>query len=85
MHIRNRLEDFHVEHVPDTVMPELNSAIRYAIHEYLTELESADLGWLAIMVPDYWEIPGLDEKPTFTGEYLWEGKPVPRTEHGHAR
>ncbi|MDP9367676.1 MAG: hypothetical protein M3Q03_05290 [Chloroflexota bacterium] len=31
MHLRNELENFHGEHVPDRFMPELNSTIRYAL------------------------------------------------------
>lgn len=82
MHIRNQLENFHCGNIPDTLMPELNSTIRYAIHEYLTDIErdKRKLAWLVAMTPNYWEIPGIDPKPEFTGEYLWQGKPIPRME-----
>ena len=81
MHVRNELEDFHVDHIPDTAMPELNATIRYAIYDYFENMANSEQkwSWLVTMIPSYWEIPGRDPKPTFTGEYLWEGKPVPNT------
>ncbi len=80
MHLRNELENFHGEHVPDRFMPELNSTIRYAIHDFFVRVVESEreLDFLATRVPDYWEVPGRDPKPTFTGEYLWDGKPVPK-------
>lgn len=78
MHIRNKLEDFHVAHISDRHMPELNSTIRYAVHEFLTDMTPEVLGWLAMMVPDYWEVSGADPRPVFAGEFLWEGKPFPK-------
>ncbi len=41
MHIRNKLEDFRVDHVPDNVMPELNSAIRYAVYDFFKNVTCA--------------------------------------------
>lgn len=82
MHVRNKIEDFHSVHIPDELMPELNSTIRYAIFDFFESIvdDQRKLAWLAMTIPDYWEIPGRDPKPTFTGEYLWQGKPIPRSD-----
>ncbi|CAN5857825.1 hypothetical protein BH24CHL4_BH24CHL4_00140 [soil metagenome] len=78
MHIRNNPEGFHVDHVPDNVMPKLNSAIRYAVYDFFKNVirKERELNWLALMAPAYWEVPGRDPMPEFDGQYLWEGKPV---------
>jgi hypothetical protein len=70
MHIRNELEDFHCENIPDGKMPELNSTIRYAIYDFFEQvLKSEDyIAWLAQMIPDYWEVPGIDDRPTRSSE-----------------
>lgn len=38
LNIRNRLEDFHVAHLPDSVMPELNREIRGGIYDVLVAI-----------------------------------------------
>ena len=55
MHVRNELKDFHVKHLQDNIMPELNSTIRYASYDFFDNAMKSDktLGWLAMMVPDY--------------------------------
>lgn len=66
MHVRNEMEDFHVDNLSDDQMKELNKIIRTAIFEALYTLENADKGneylnkqreFLGWSVPDYWEIP----------------------------
>ncbi len=66
MHVRNSMEDFHVEHLSDTQMKELNQIIRQAIYDVLglidtkaNSLEESEstAAWLVRMVPPYWEIP----------------------------
>jgi hypothetical protein len=68
MHVRNALEDFHVQHLDDDQMAQLNPIVRDAILEVLVMLRhSADpqsplhanaelgLAFAANMVPSYWE------------------------------
>jgi hypothetical protein len=69
MHVRNEMEDFHVEHLSDTQMKQLNLIIRQAIFDMVsltnkrpeTEIEQKKaaqaIDWLVKMVPEYWEIP----------------------------
>jgi hypothetical protein len=62
MNVRNRMEDFHCEHLTDAQMHELNPIIRNAIYEALVALSEEDakaLAWWAAMVPGYWEAPRL--------------------------
>ena len=76
MKVRNRMEDFHSEHLDDDQMKELNPIIRNAIFEALrylylikhAEQESQrvlglmEIGTLLSYVPDYWETPNLSEE-----------------------
>lgn len=74
MHVRNQMEDFHVEHLSDSQMKALNPIIRQAIYDMLimTHTEPRDkkeeqsrkkeIDWLIMMIPDYWEIPGKARK-----------------------
>lgn len=69
MHVRNEMEDFHVEHLSDAQMKQLNPIIRQAIFDIVsltskqpeTEADQKKaaqaIDWLVKMVPDYWEIP----------------------------
>ena len=69
MHVRNEMEDFHVEHLSDTQMKQLNPIIRQAIFDIVSltnkqpETEAGQkkaaqaIDWLVKMMPDYWEIP----------------------------
>ena len=67
LNIRNRLEDFHVAHLPDSVMPELNREIRGGIYDALVAIANYDtdefsrkfINYTEIMIPDYWEDPEL--------------------------
>lgn len=77
MHVRNQMEDFHVEHLSDAQMKELNPIIRQAIFDVVSLTNEKPvskiakrqavqaINWLSMMVPDYWEIP---EKTTGTLE-----------------
>lgn len=69
MHVRNEMEDFHIENLSDTQMKQLNPIIRQAIFDIVSltntppvkksDKKRADqtLEWLIRMIPDYWEIP----------------------------
>ena len=74
MHVRNEMEDFHVEHLSDAQMKQLNPIIRQAIFDIVsltskqpeTEIgqkkAAQAIDWLVKMVPDYWEIPEKTSK-----------------------
>ena len=65
IHVRNELEDFHVDNLSDKQMKALNQTTRQAIYEALGFMPSSaegkdtskDLVWLIKMIPDYWEVP----------------------------
>lgn len=69
MHIRNEMENFHVEHLSDAQMRALNPIIRQAIFDVVsitnqppkTKVEQRQvahaINWLVMMIPDYWEVP----------------------------
>jgi hypothetical protein len=67
LNIRNRLEDFHVAYLPDSVMPELNREIRGGIYDALVAIVNYDtdefsrkfINYTDNMIPDYWEDPEL--------------------------
>lgn len=67
LNVRDELEDFHVAHIPDTLMPELNIAIRNGIYNALFILANFEMdevcrkyfNFLAKRVPEYWEDPNL--------------------------
>lgn len=78
MHVRNQMEDFHVENLSDAQMEQLNPIIRQAIFDIVSFIntpptngsstERADQfsDWLIRIMPDYWEIPektSLDFSP----------------------
>jgi hypothetical protein len=69
MYLRNALEDFHVAHLSDAQMKELNKIIRQALYEVVTLVEDdksdnyqLGLHWLVAQIPDYWEVPGDGRK-----------------------
>ncbi|EXJ50788.1 hypothetical protein AS96_12790 [Microbacterium sp. MRS-1] len=69
MYVRNAMEDFHVKHLSDEQMAELNPIIRQALFDVITIIEDDDLdrqaynmGLLANQIPPYWEVP---DKPSF--------------------
>ncbi|KQR86997.1 hypothetical protein ASF96_10170 [Microbacterium sp. Leaf179] len=71
MNVRNAMEDFHVEHLSDKQMAELNPIIRQAIFDTLVMVEQIDdsdragsLTWLIRMIPEYWEIPNAGHRIT---------------------
>jgi hypothetical protein len=66
MVVRNALEDFHVKHLSDDQMRELNPIIRNAICTSLHMIENmtddrvrAYLGFQKMLIPSYWEEPEL--------------------------
>lgn len=69
MVIRNAMEDFHVKHLSDAQMKELNPVIRDAIYTALHALSLAKqspmakryVGFQLQLIPDYWEEPQLLE------------------------
>ena len=69
MYLRNSMEDFHVKHLSDVEMKELNMIVRQALYDIVSLIEDESTPWrgldlnhLAAMVPDYWEIPA-DNQP----------------------
>jgi hypothetical protein len=69
MMVRNKMEDFHCEHLSDDQMAELNPIIREGIMQGLLALEDDSEGnmkllrFMGMMIPDYWEIPEEKLKP----------------------
>src|SRR5262245_45835108 len=75
MHVRNEMEDFHVKHLNDDQMRELNPIIRNAIYSSLVGLYYAGeaskpkrnrgaLSWVSFLltlIPRYWEDPELTD------------------------
>jgi len=67
MVVRNALEDFHVAHLNDDQMKELNPIIRNAIatalhadeHFAVSAVAQAYVGFAVHLIPDYWEEPVL--------------------------
>jgi hypothetical protein len=66
MVVRNAMEDFHVKHLSDVQMAELNPIIRNAIYTALYAVERRDepeaqgfLQFNEILIPSYWEPPKL--------------------------
>lgn len=65
--VRNAMEDFHVQHLSDAQMRELNPLIRNAICTALHALRSTDhsvaarqfVAFQLHMIPNYWEEPVL--------------------------
>ncbi|CAN3702721.1 hypothetical protein MMX123_02751 [Microbacterium sp. MM2322] len=71
MNVRNAMEDFHVEHLSDKQMAELNPIIRQAVFDTLVMIEEIDepdtadyLAWLIRMIREYWEIPNAGQRIT---------------------
>jgi predicted DNA-binding protein YlxM (UPF0122 family) len=75
MHVRNAMEDFHVEHLSDSQMAELNPIIRNAIYDMLWAMSdrveksaverkvAAELiNFQRMLLPNYWEQPQLTEE-----------------------
>jgi len=72
-HVRNVLEDFHVKHLSDEQMAELNPLVRNGIYEALYAL-THDEPWCASAAasmsryPEYWERPKFtDSVRAFVG------------------
>jgi len=66
--VRNSMEGFHVEHLSDARMAELNTIIRQALFDGIVMMNNdndpnfvRNLSYLISMIPDYWEVPGQDE------------------------
>ena len=65
--VRDNMEDFHVAHLTDAQMKELNRLIRDAIYTAFVAMadgkrDAAASQWLSLMermVPNYWENPKL--------------------------
>jgi len=84
--MRNALEDFHVQHLTDAQMKELNPILRDAAltsvymlkHSYRSKRMQSVMGWSFACIPDYWEEPKLlkDYTNALTGERLFGNPPV---------
>lgn len=68
MVVRNAMEDFHVHHLSDAQMAELNPLIRNGIYTALHAMEHQDdpgangfIQFIRKMIPTYWESPQLLE------------------------
>jgi len=67
MVVRNAMEDFHVAHLTDTQMRELNPIIRNAVYTALHAMRQVDsdpasaafVNFAMRLIPDYWEDPEL--------------------------
>ena len=72
--VRNHMEDFHCAHLSDEQMKELNPIIRQGVLHGLLACNdlnrNAELNWLNLCVPIYWEKP-IDTHGT--KEYLVDG------------
>lgn len=69
MYLRNAMEDFHVKHLSDEQMAELNPIIRQTLFDVMTIIEDDDvdrqadsMGCLVGMISPYLEVP---DKPSF--------------------
>lgn len=88
MHVRNRMENFHVKYLSDKQMKELNPIIRNAIYEALQILNIYGYGkpkkyskladmyheYLLRMIPDYWEKPNADNLYKEWNEFIQHKK-----------
>lgn len=71
MLVRNSIERFHVAHLTQEQMKELNQQIRYGIFDAVELFETMSASperedFYALQVsaiPDYWEVPGRDPRP----------------------
>lgn len=67
--VRNALEDFHVRHIPDAHMKEMNTTVRNAVatalhvmeHALVNKVAEKSLEWNLRCIPEYWEEPELLE------------------------
>ncbi len=65
IYLRNSIEDFHVAHLTDSQMKDLNQIIRQSLYDIVSIIEDEEdnqamLSYLVAQVPDYWEIPADD-------------------------
>ena len=82
MIVRNAMEDFHVKHVEDAQMKELNTIVRNAILTGLHAFEFRDISEVArsfvdgqvAQIPKYWETPELLPAFVKSAERAMEGK-----------
>jgi hypothetical protein len=66
IYVRNSLEDFHVKHLSNSQMKELNMLIRQRLYDVVSAIEDESdnqklLGYLVAQIPDCWEIPSDDQ------------------------
>ncbi len=70
MHVRNSMEDFHIKHLSDEQMKELNPIIRNSIYTVIYSVKEAlnddkrsidFLNYLHLMIPTYWENPKIND------------------------
>jgi len=63
IYVRNAMEDFHVRHLTDAQMKEINMIVRQGLYDIVSMIEDDDdgddqtLNYLVAQIPDYWEIP----------------------------
>lgn len=86
LHVRNELEDFHVKHLTDEQMRELNPIIRNAILDGLVMLLAGGEGplgtknaqfmaFLSLLMPGYWEPAELSQqyRGWLSSDHNWLG------------
>ena len=68
MVVRNNMEEFHIDHLSDKQMKELNPLIRDGIYTALTMINEesdkyhSELRWILRVIPEYWEDPKFIEE-----------------------
>ena len=68
MVVRNNMEEFHIDHLSDKQMKELNPLIRDGIYTALTMINEesdkyhSELRWILRSIPEYWEDPKFIEE-----------------------
>lgn len=87
MIVRNEMEDFHVAHLSDAQMAELNPIIRNAVLDALHAIRNSNqnrgakayVNFAAALIPSYWEPPRLTESFLKTIEFCEQNPDAPIT------
>jgi hypothetical protein len=83
MHVRNSMESFHGDgNLSDAQMKELNPIIRQAIYDVVVGGDPELIGWLIMLIPDYWEVPDRVSGSWETRRRRVATLRVPRPENG---
>jgi hypothetical protein len=82
--VRDELEDFHVKHLTDAQMKELNPLIRNAIYNSLFAMANVEkheecakiIEWHLMAIPPYWEAPKLNDHFEKVNKVILNRKPI---------